>query len=127
MNGRIKERLPEPHRVVFKPPAIFVRFPRPGLGARTMRLRDLAAACALITFTFPLMAIVAMAIKCDSPVPVFVRQRRVGSGGRHFDVLKFRTSLQAVENPELTCYRTSQMTRMGPYLRYTRVDALPQL
>jgi len=81
----------------------------------------------LIAFTFPLMAIVGIAIKCDSPGPVFERERRVGSGGRRFDALKFRTTLHAVEDPGLTWHRASPMTRVGPYLRYTGIDDLPQL
>jgi len=81
----------------------------------------------LIAFTFPLMAIVGIAIKCDSPGPVFERERRVGSGGRRFDALKFRTTLHAVEDPGLTWRRAPEMTRVGRYLRYTGIDDLPQL
>ncbi len=91
------------------------------------RLEDLAAACALIAFTLPLMAIVAIAIKCESPGYVFQRQQRVGRGGRRFHALKFRTTLHAVDDPGLAWHRASQMTRVGPYLRYSRIDDLPQL
>jgi lipopolysaccharide/colanic/teichoic acid biosynthesis glycosyltransferase len=81
----------------------------------------------LIAFTFPLMAIVGIAIKCDSPGPVFERERRVGSGGRRFDALKFRTTLHAVEGPGPTWRRAPEMSRVGRYLRYTGIDDLPQL
>jgi lipopolysaccharide/colanic/teichoic acid biosynthesis glycosyltransferase len=91
------------------------------------RLGELAAACALIAFTLPLMAIVAIAIKCESPGPVLQRQQRVGIGGRRFHALKFRTTLDAVDDPGIAWHRASQMTRMGPYLRYSRIEALPQL
>ena len=80
-----------------------------------------------IAFTLPLMAIVAIAIKCDSPGPVFERRQCVGIGGRRFDALSFRTTLHAAEDADLAWHRAPQMTRVGPYLRYTRVDDLPQL
>ena len=127
MNGPPKKRPQEPHRIVFKPPAIFAGFQRPGLRACARRLGDLAAACVLIAFTLPLMAIVAIAIKCDSPGPVFERRQCVGIGGRRFDALSFRTTLHAAEDADLAWHRAPQMTRVGPYLRYTRVDDLPQL
>jgi lipopolysaccharide/colanic/teichoic acid biosynthesis glycosyltransferase len=127
MNGRPKKRPQEPQRIVFRPPVIFVRFQRPGLTAGARRLGDLAAACALIALTLPLMAIVAIAIKCDSPGPLFERRQCVGIGGRRFDALSFRTTLHAVKDAELAWRRGPQMTRVGRYLRYTRVDDLPQL
>ena len=127
MNGQPKKRPPEPQRAAIKQPVIFVRFQQPGLRARVRRLGDLAAACALIAFTLPLMAIVALAIKCDSPGPVFERQQCVGIGGRRFDALSFRTTLDAAEDAGRAWHRAPQMTRVGPYLRYTRIDDLPQL
>jgi lipopolysaccharide/colanic/teichoic acid biosynthesis glycosyltransferase len=127
MNGQPKKRPPGPQRVAIKQPVILVRFQRPGLRVRVRRLGDLAAACALIAFTLPLMTIVAIAIKCDSPGPVFERQQCVGIGGRRFAALSFRTTLHAAEDADLAWRRAPQMTRVGPYLRYTRVDDLPQL
>jgi lipopolysaccharide/colanic/teichoic acid biosynthesis glycosyltransferase len=73
------------------------------------------------------MAIVAIAVKFESPGPVFERRQCVGIGGRRFDALKFRTTVQAVEDAEPAWRRAAQMTRLGPYLRYTGIDALPQL
>jgi lipopolysaccharide/colanic/teichoic acid biosynthesis glycosyltransferase len=73
------------------------------------------------------MAIVAIAIKCESPGPVFERRQCVGIGGRRFDALSFRTTLHTVKNAELAWHRAPQMTRVGPYLLYTRIDDLPQL
>src|SRR5882762_5205789 len=127
MNGQPKKRPQEPHRIVFKPPVIFVRFQRPGLRAWARRLGDFVAACSLIAFTLPLMAIVAIAIKCDSSGPVFERRQCVGIGGRRFDALSFRTTLHAVEDADLAWHRAPQMTRVGPYLRYTSINDLPRL
>jgi lipopolysaccharide/colanic/teichoic acid biosynthesis glycosyltransferase len=127
MNSQTKKRQQEPHRIVFKPSVIFARFQRTRLRAWARRLGDFVVACSLIAFTLPLIAIVAIAIKCDSPGPVFERQQCVGIGGRRFDALSFRTTLHAVEDADLAWHRASQTTRVGPYLRYTRIDALPQL
>src|ERR1700692_879538 len=111
MNGRTRKRQQDPHRIVFKPPVIFVRFERPRLRAWARRVGDFVAACALIAFTLPLMAIVAIAIRFETPGPVFALQEECGIGVRRFDALTFRTALQAAQNPELTWYRASQMTR----------------
>src|SRR6266566_7687266 len=127
MNGRTKKRQQEPLWAAFKPPAISVRFQRPGFRARTRRLGDLAAACGLIAFTLPLMAIVAIAIKFDSPGPVLEREQCVGIGGRRFDALSFRTTLHPVEDADLARHRAPHVTRVGQYLRYSRIDTLPQL
>ena len=60
---------------------------------RTGRAGDIAIACALIAFTLPLMAILALAIKCDSAGPVFERQERIGLGGHHIVFFRFRTTV----------------------------------
>src|SRR5260370_35943025 len=106
MKGQTKRREQEPQRVAIKQPAISVRFRRPGSsGARMKRLGDLAATCALIAFTLPLMAIVAIAIKCDSTGPVFEREWRVGSAGRGFQARTFRTAWPVAEHAG-ACHRT---------------------
>jgi lipopolysaccharide/colanic/teichoic acid biosynthesis glycosyltransferase len=76
----------------------------------------------LIVFVFPLMAIIAVVIKCDSPGPVFCRQERIKSRGRGHTVLKFRTTVDGRNSS-----RDRHLTRMGPLLRYSRIDDLPQL
>jgi len=88
------------------------------------RIGDLVIACTLIAFTLPLMTIVALAIKLDSPGPVFSRRDRLGLGGRQISALKFRTT---VHNPQRTRRQDAQLTRVGWFLRYTRIDDLPQL
>ena len=71
------------------------------------------------------MIAVALAIKWDSPGPVFERQTRKGLGGRRFQTLKFRTTAHDPErtNPPWAL----KATALGQLLRYTRIDALPQL
>ncbi len=88
------------------------------------RIGDLVIACTLIALILPLMTIVVMAIRLDSPGPVFSRHNRRGLGGRQISALKFRTT---VHNPRRTRRRGAQVTRVGWLLRYTHIDDLPQL
>lgn len=83
-----------------------------------------ALACALIALTLPLMVIVALAIKLDSPGPIFSRRQRLGLGGRQISVLKFRTR---VHRTQRALRQPTQLTRVGLFLRYTRINNLPQL
>ena len=99
-------------------------FRRPQIGNRMKRICDLVFSCALIAFTLPLMTIVALTIKLDSPGPVFSRHNRLGLGGRQIRALKFRTT---VHNPQRTRRQNAQLTRVGWFLRYTRINDLPQL
>ena len=77
-----------------------------------------------------LFLLLAVAIKLDSPGPVFFRQKRVGIRKTHFDILKFRTMridtphdmpTHLLQNPD------QYITRMGHFLRKTSLDELPQL
>lgn len=94
---------------------------------RMKRITDFALACALIALVLPLAAIVALAIRLDSPGPVFSRHERLGRDGRCIVVLSFRTT---VHNPQRTApiqHQRRDITRIGGLLRYTRIDTLPQL
>jgi exopolysaccharide biosynthesis polyprenyl glycosylphosphotransferase len=94
------------------------------------RAADLAVACALLAFTLPLMALVALAIKLDSPGPVLYRQERVGLRGCRFNLLKFRSMVQNAEadgRPVWAAERDDRITRVGRFMRRTRIDELPQL
>ena len=88
------------------------------------RIVDLVFACPLIALTLPLMAIVALAIKLDSSGPVFSQRECLGVGGRNTRVLKFRTVHDRQHPP---WRRDAHLTRVGWFLRYTRIDCLPQL
>ena len=87
-------------------------------------------AAALIVVTLPLMGFVALAIKCDSSGPVFDRQERVRLRGRPFFALRFRTAVHDGA-PDIRPVRATepdrQLTRVGRFLRDTRLDCLPQL
>jgi lipopolysaccharide/colanic/teichoic acid biosynthesis glycosyltransferase len=81
----------------------------------------------------PLLMIVAIAIKLESPGPAIFRQERLGFGGKSFTVFKFRT--MTVSAPEMGNVRSlavtmpgdSRITRIGGVLRRSRIDELPQL
>jgi len=86
------------------------------------------ASCGLIALS-PLLALIALLIKWDSPGPVFFRGQRVGKGGRPFRVYKFRTMVAgaARRGPGITAAEDPRVTRVGRFLRRTKLDEFPQL
>ena len=111
---------------------------RPLLGMKLV-IDWLIAAPAIVAL-LPLLAIVAVAIRIDSPGAVFFRQVRVGYRGREFRVFKFRTMRAAGESREpqrpdrtpqvdgfITRENDVRITRLGRFLRRTRIDELPQI
>ena len=97
---------------------------------RIKRLLDIfLSACGILCLSW-LLLLLAVAIKLDSPGPVFFRQKRVGIGKRHFQILKFRT--MRIDTPHdmpthLLHDPEQYITRMGHFLRKTSLDELPQL
>ena len=92
---------------------------------RTSRLGDLAIALMLLVMSLPLLVFVALAIKYESPGPVLTRQTRIGRGGGRFHLLKFRTEEYHPE--EQAPAWALKTTRIGQFLRHTRIEDLPQL
>ena len=90
---------------------------------RSRLLTDIVIASILLAFTFPLLLLVALALKLEGPGPVLERRECVGRGGRRLQILKFRTAIHDHAKP--TWVR--QATRVGEFLRYTRIEDLPQL
>jgi lipopolysaccharide/colanic/teichoic acid biosynthesis glycosyltransferase len=96
----------------------------------TERLGEVVVGAALIVFALPLMVLVALAIKCESRGPIISRQQRLGAGGRPFIAFKFRGTLQRGELRPGAVWRAGvdrPITRVGSFLRYTRMENLPQL
>jgi lipopolysaccharide/colanic/teichoic acid biosynthesis glycosyltransferase len=93
------------------------------------RMFDLAGATIALLLASPLMLLAALAIKLDSPGPVFFRQERVGRGGKSFEVHKFRTMVADAPSrgPALTVGDDARITRVGRWLRHSKLDELPQL
>src|SRR5512145_2633557 len=93
------------------------------------RLFDIIVSLVGLVVLLPLFLVVAVAIKLDSSGPVFFRQRRVGRGFRPFFIYKFRTMVKnaPAQGISLTVGRDPRITRVGQFLRQTKVDELPQL
>ncbi len=116
---------------------------RPILRARQRllkRLIDVVGAAVCLVVTAPLALAIAVAIKLDSPGPVLYAQDRVGTNGRTFRLLKFRTMVQGadkqlselidltnLEEPAFKLKDDPRVTRLGGFLRRTSLDELPQL
>ncbi|TSC90809.1 MAG: Exopolysaccharide biosynthesis polyprenyl glycosylphosphotransferase, partial [Parcubacteria group bacterium Gr01-1014_2] len=93
------------------------------------RTTDLILALIGLAAFLILFPIIAPAIKAGSSGPIFYRQKRVGKGGKIFEVIKFRTMIQnAEQNGAVWAQKEdSRVTRFGRFLRKTRLDELPQV
>jgi len=91
------------------------------------RAFDLIVASLALLLVSPLLAVVALWVKLDSPGPVFFRQQRVGRGGALFRIHKFRSMRDGAGGLPLTVGADPRITRSGAWLRRTRIDELPQL
>jgi lipopolysaccharide/colanic/teichoic acid biosynthesis glycosyltransferase len=93
------------------------------------RLFDLVGALLALLLLSPLLLVVALWVRLDSPGPVLFRQERVGRHGVPFRIHKFRTMVAdaPARGPALTVGADPRITRAGAWLRRTRVDELPQL
>jgi exopolysaccharide biosynthesis polyprenyl glycosylphosphotransferase len=101
-----------------------------GLYLAVKRILDVTLSGALLVITAPLMALVAIAIKLDTPGPAVFSQERVGFMGRRFMVHKFRSMRQDAERntgPVWAQENDNRVTRVGALLRKCRIDELPQL
>ncbi|WP_135467476.1 exopolysaccharide biosynthesis polyprenyl glycosylphosphotransferase [Crenalkalicoccus roseus] len=99
------------------------------LEAAIRRGFDIGLSLALLLLTLPLLLLTALAIKLDSPGPVFYRQERVGRGGRVFTLYKFRSMVVDAEANGAPCWASRgdpRVTRVGRLIRLTRIDEIPQ-
>ena len=90
------------------------------------RLFDLVGATLALIVLSPLLLFAALRIKLDSPGPVFFRQQRVGRHGVLFRIHKFRTMVHGAPGLGITVGADPRITRVGAWLRRTRIDELPQ-
>lgn len=93
------------------------------------RLLDIILASTASLFSLFLIPFIALAIKIDSPGPILFKQYRVGKAGKLFLALKFRTMKKDAEKngPQWAMKDDPRITRIGNFLRKTRLDEIPQL
>ena len=99
------------------------------------RLVDWTSAAIVGVVLLPVLVLIGIAIKLDSPGPALFRQKRIGFRGKAFTVFKFRTMFSetagsATADPRLaamTLEGDARITRLGRFLRRTRIDELPQI
>lgn len=114
-----------------------VRYRRAGGVKRAM---DLAITLAVMPLVLPVLAAVALAVRLDSPGPIFFRQQRTGRHGVRFGMYKFRTMVENAEElkaslqhlnilppPDFKIIDDPRITRVGKFLRATSLDELPQI
>ena len=104
------------------------------------RVFDLVVGGVVFALVLPLLAVLALIVKLDSPGPVFFRQERMGRGGRVFRIFKFRSMVVGAEHsrydlearneydgPMFKMRRDPRVTRAGSWLRKWSLDELPQI
>jgi len=94
------------------------------------RLLDVVGSAVGLVLAAPLMALTALAIKLESRGPVLYSQERVGAFGRPFSIYKFRSmrvDAEADGLPKFAAENDARVTRVGKFIRRTRIDELPQL
>ncbi|HZP99712.1 MAG TPA: sugar transferase [Reyranella sp.] len=91
------------------------------------RALELLGTLLILPLLLPFLVIVALLVRLDSPGPVFFAQVRVGRRGRVFRMIKFRTMYHGVKGPSFTVTGDPRVTRVGQFLRRTRLDELPQV
>jgi lipopolysaccharide/colanic/teichoic acid biosynthesis glycosyltransferase len=92
------------------------------------RILDVVGSALGLLLLLPVLAVVAVIIKLDSPGPIFFRQERVGRGGRSFRIFKFRSMVvgAARAGTALTVRADTRITRVGMFLRRSKLDEFPQ-
>lgn len=90
---------------------------------------DFVVALVGLVLVSPLLAVCAVAVRLDSKGPVFFRQWRVGQNGKLFQLVKLRTMVDKAEQmgSKITASGDARMTRVGRWLRKTKIDEVPQL
>lgn len=133
----VKIRLDQLHKM---PDLVFLNLPGDNFSLIFKSFIDHAVSLALVLISLPVFAVIAIAIKLDSPGPVFFLQKRVGLRGREFNLIKFRTMVKNAEEmrklienqnemdgPVFKVRNDPRITRVGKFLRETGLDELPQL
>lgn len=91
------------------------------------RAFDVVASALGLLLLSPLLLVLALWVKLDSPGPVFFRQERVGRNGQPFRIYKFRSMRADHNGPQITVGDDARITRSGRFIRACKFDELPQL
>ena len=93
------------------------------------RIFDFLVSLILLLIIWPILGIIAIAVKLDSPGPVFFRQERITTYGKKFRIWKFRTMVVNAEKigSQVTVSNDRRVTKVGKMLRRVRLDELPQV
>lgn len=93
------------------------------------RMVDIVLSAVLLTVLAPVLLLIGIAVRLDSPGPAFFRQVRVTQYGRKFRIFKFRTMVDHAEQmgTQVTASGDARITRLGKIMRHYRLDELPQL
>lgn len=104
-------------------------FTRNRMALAGKRVLDVTVSAIGIALAAPLCVLTAILIKLDSPGPIFFGQERVGQDGETFTMLKFRTMRPDAEaaGPQWAQQNDNRITRIGKFLRMTRIDEIPQM
>ena len=105
-------------------------FSRTGFQKLLKRAFDISVSGAMLVATLPIMLIAALAIWLETGLPILYRQKRVGESGQVFEIFKFRSMRVDAEKDGVARWakkNDDRITRMGKFIRLTRVDELPQL
>lgn len=93
------------------------------------RLFDIVATVSIFLLTWPIMLLTGLVIKLESPGPIFYKQVRTGKNRKDFEIIKFRSMRVDAEagGAQWAQKNDPRITRVGKFLRKTRIDELPQL
>ena len=91
------------------------------------RTFDILLSIFAIFLLFPFFLLVSFLIVIDSGFPIFFLQKRIGRGAKEFNIIKFRTMKTNNENITITVSDDVRITRIGKYLRKTKIDELPEI
>lgn len=125
ITGRVKLDLMESDWLIFAP-----GFRRGYLKGLAKRVTDLLYSTLILAATLPILPLIALFIKLDSPGPVLYRQKRFGLNGQIFEIYKFRSmrvDAEANGKAQWAKVADDRITRLGYFLRRSRLDELPQL
>ena len=93
------------------------------------RIFDFTVSLILLVIIWPILLILAIAVKMDSPGPAFYKQERITTYGKRFRIWKFRTMVANADKigTQVTVSNDQRITKVGRFLRGVRLDELPQI